>query len=411
MADFTMTSTARRRAANALSYIVLSVVGVSMLIPLAWMVLTSLKTSDASALDLSQAVPQTSPRIVDSDVRDWPRFCAALTGREDTAQNEARGKIRELLPEPVRAILDKVAQTGSSSLMDRAMVVSGLNRVIQHEQLWLDPDMTAQLSDATGVSPGPSAGEPDEAQPTYLHRNRAILDALFTGHVTAAHRFHVENYRTVLTENKLIRALLNSFFITALITAGQVFTSSLAAFAFARLHFAGRDRIFLMYLGTLMVPVAVTMVPTFILLRELGWIDTYAALTIPVMFSAYGTFMLRQFFMTLPASLEEAAILDGCSAFGVYRHVVLPLSKPALTALAIITFMGSWRSFMWPLIVSHSEWLQPLPVALAGFRDLYGVEWPLMMAGSVIMIVPMLVVFVVGQRYFVSGITVGALKG
>ena len=410
MPEFIMSRTARRRAANALTTIVLSAVGVTMLIPLAWMVLTSLKTPDASALDLSRAVPQTSPRFVDSDVGDWPRFCRALTGVGGTEPHIAQGKIRELLPESVRAIVDDVAQTASPSLMDRAMIVSGLNQVILHERLWLDEDLAAHRPEASGVR-AVSEDDPDHAQRLTLHRNRAILDALFSGHVTAAHRFHVENYRTVLTENKLIRALLNSFFITALITAGQVFTSSLAGFAFSRLRFAGRDRIFLLYLGTLMVPVAVTMIPTFILLRELGWIDTYAALTIPVMFSAYGTFMLRQFFMTLPTSLEEAAILDGCSAFGIYRHVVLPLSKPALTALAIITFMGSWRSFMWPLIVSHSEWMQPLPVALAGFRDLYGVQWPLMMAGSVIMIVPMLVVFLVGQRYFVSGITVGALKG
>jgi len=219
------------------------------------------------------------------------------------------------------------------------------------------------------------------------------------------------NYRTVIIETNFARAVLNSAVITVAVTVGQVFTSSLAAFAFARLRFFGRDRIFLGYLATLMIPGAVTMIPVFILLRELRWINTYWALIVPSMFSAYGTFMLRQFFLSISRELEEAAIIDGCSTFGVYWHVVLPLSRPALAALTILTFMGSWRSFMWPVIVTHTRDMFTLPVALAAFREMYGVQWTLTMAGAVIMIVPMLVVFVCGQRYFVEGIQLGAVKG
>jgi len=222
---------------------------------------------------------------------------------------------------------------------------------------------------------------------------------------------HWENYRAVWVEIDFARALFNSVVVTLAVTFGQVFTSSLAAFAFARLNFFGRDRIFLGYLATLMIPSAVTMIPVFLLLRELHWINSYYALIIPAMFSAYGTFLLRQFFLSIPAELEEAAVLDGCGTFGIYRHVILPLSKPALSALAILTFIGSWRSFMWPLIVTHYSEMYTLPVALTAFQDMHTVQWTLLMAGSLIMVLPMLIVFIVGQRFFIEGIRLGAIKG
>ena len=223
--------------------------------------------------------------------------------------------------------------------------------------------------------------------------------------------FHWANYRTVVVESNFGRAMFNSTLVTFCVTFGQVFTSSLAAFAFARLRFFGRDRIFLGYLATMMVPGAVTMIPVFILLRQLGWVNTYWGLIVPGMFSAYGTFMLRQFFLTISRELEEAAVIDGCSTFGVYWHVILPLSKPGIAALTILTFMGSWRNFMWPVIITHTRDMFTMPVALAGFQEMYGVQWTLMMAGSVIMIIPMLVIFILGQRHFIAGIQLGAVKG
>jgi multiple sugar transport system permease protein len=222
---------------------------------------------------------------------------------------------------------------------------------------------------------------------------------------------HPENYREVVQELGFKRSLLNSALATVLTTVGLVFTSSLAAYAFARLRFFGRDQIFLGYLSTMMVPATVTMIPVFIILRELRWINTYYALIIPPMFSAYGVFMLRQFFLAIPRELEEAAIIDGCSTFGIYWRIILPLSKPALAALTILSFMGSWRSFMWPLIVTHTKEMYTLPVALSQFQELFGIQWTLLMAGSVIMIAPMVVVFVLGQRFFVEGIQLGAVKG
>ena len=219
------------------------------------------------------------------------------------------------------------------------------------------------------------------------------------------------NYRVIFVKTDFLRNFLNSTFVTVSITVGQVFTSSLAAYAFARMRFFGRDKIFLGYLMTLMIPGAVTMIPTFLILRKLGWIDTYWALIVPGLFSAYGTFLLRQFFLSLPRDLEEAALIDGCSHWGIYCHVILPLSRNALITLAIITYMGSWKALMWPLIVTHSSKLYTMPLALSKFNEMSGVQWTVLMAGSVIMILPMLIIFMFGQRLFTKGIMLGAVKG
>lgn len=222
----------------------------------------------------------------------------------------------------------------------------------------------------------------------------------------------LEAYKQVWTQVSFALYFGNSLFIAVVVMVGQVFTSSLAAYAFARLKFPGRDKIFLAYLGTLMVPGVVTVIPVYILMRELHWIDTYQALIVPAMFSAYGTFLLRQFFLSIPTEMEEAARIDGCSAFEIYRWIVVPLSLPAMSTLAIFTFVGNWRSFLWPLIVTNSTGHYTLPVGLAAFRTLEGgVNWPVLMAGSMLMTLPMVIIFLFGQRYFIEGVRIGGVKG
>jgi multiple sugar transport system permease protein len=203
---------------------------------------------------------------------------------------------------------------------------------------------------------------------------------------------------------------LNSIFVVVTITFGQVFTSSLAAFAFARLRFPGRDPIFLGYLGTLMVPGVVLMIPLFALFTRLRLTDTYWALILPGMFSAYGTFLLRQFFMTLPRDLEDAARMDGASPWRIYWSVILPLSKPALATLVTFTFLHYWNDFMWPLVVISDPGKKTLPLGLAQFQGPYVTEWSLLMAASVVVMVPVLLVFVAGQRYFIRGLVLSGLK-
>ena len=224
-------------------------------------------------------------------------------------------------------------------------------------------------------------------------------------------QFVWQNYAKAWKVVPFARFYLNSLFVSLCITAGQVLTSAMAAYAFARLHFPGRDKLFFGYLATMMVPGAVTMIPVFILLRNLGWIDTYKAVILPGIFTAYGTFLLRQFFLTLPKELEDAAKIDGCSYFGIFWRIILPLSKPALATLTTFTFMGSWLNFMWPLIVLDTHNKFTLPVGLAYFQSLHTTDWTLLMAGSLMMILPILIVFILNQRYFVEGIKLTGIKG
>jgi len=224
-------------------------------------------------------------------------------------------------------------------------------------------------------------------------------------------QFVWKNYVMAWKVVPFARFYLNSLFVSAAITAGQVVTSAMAAYAFARLNFPGRDKLFFGYLATMMVPGAVTMIPVFILLRMMGWIDTYKAVILPGMFTAYGTFLLRQFFLTLPKELEDAAKIDGCSYFGIFWRIILPLSKPALATLTTFTFMGSWLNFMWPLIVLNTHDKFTLPVGLAYFQTLHTTDWTLLMAGSLMMILPILIVFIMNQRYFVEGIKLTGIKG
>jgi multiple sugar transport system permease protein len=220
-----------------------------------------------------------------------------------------------------------------------------------------------------------------------------------------------ENYANAWKSMPFGRFYLNSVFVAVMVTAGQVITSSMAAYAFSRLNFPGRDNLFLGYLATMMIPGSVTMIPVFILIKQMGLIDTYTALILPGFFSAFGTFMLRQFFMGLPRELEEAAKIDGCSLFGIFWKIILPLSKPALATLTTLTFMGSWGNFMWPLIVTNSLEMKTLPIGLQSFQGQYSTDWTLLMAASIIVLLPVIVVFLVNQRFFVEGIQLGAVKG
>ena len=220
-----------------------------------------------------------------------------------------------------------------------------------------------------------------------------------------------DNYREVFRRVNFNLSYFNSVYVAVLVTSGQVVTSAMAGYAFSRLRWPGRNKVFLLYLATLMIPVTVTMLPNFLVLKYLNWLDTYKALIIPAMFSAYGTFLCRQYMMGLPKDLEEAAMIDGCGYRGIFVNVIVPMSRPALTTLAILTFMGAWRSFIWPFIVTFSEDLKVLPLILYAFQSLVKIEYNLVMAASFMMIVPMVVLFVIGQRVFVEGIRLGAVKG
>jgi len=203
----------------------------------------------------------------------------------------------------------------------------------------------------------------------------------------------------------------NSIFIAAWVTLLQVFTSSLAAFSFSRLKWPGRDRLFLLYLATMMLPGLVMMIPNYQIMIRLGLVDTYAGLIIPAAFSAFGTFLLRQFMLTIPTSLDEAAEIDGASKWQLYWNVIMPLCRPGLITLTIFTFMGNYRSFFWPLVMLKSVHRYTLPIGLMFFDSTQGQQTNLLMAATTMSVVPLIILFIVLQRYLVKGIQLGAVKG
>jgi multiple sugar transport system permease protein len=207
------------------------------------------------------------------------------------------------------------------------------------------------------------------------------------------------------------RYFLNSLLVSLCMTLGQLVTCSLGGYAFSRLEFPGRDAIFLLYLATLMIPGPVLTVPIYLLLREYHLLNSYQGVILPGLFSAYGTFLLRQFFLTIPRDLEDAAQIDGAGRFGVYLRIILPLSGPALAALATFVFIGSWNDFFWPSIVLTDPGMLTLPVGLAHFNDIYVFEYGRLMAGSMISIAPAILMYLLFQRFITRGVVMTGLKG
>ena len=207
------------------------------------------------------------------------------------------------------------------------------------------------------------------------------------------------------------RMIMNSLLVAISVTIGQVISGSIAAYVFSRLEFRGKNALFLIYLATMMVPSQVTIVPLFILMRYLGWINTYQAIISPMVFTAFGTFLLRQSFLTIPKDLEEAAFIDGASHWTVFWKIIMPVSKPALATLSVFAFMQAWNAYLWPLFVTNDEKIMTLPVGLALLHGRYLTQWNLVMAGAVVTIIPMLIIYLVTQEYFVKGVVTSGIKG
>jgi multiple sugar transport system permease protein len=221
----------------------------------------------------------------------------------------------------------------------------------------------------------------------------------------------IQAYLQVLTRIPFTRYFLNSVVVAVTITVGHVFFDTLAAYAFAKLKFPGRDTIFFLLLLGLMVPFQVNLIPLYRIMSIFHWVDSYAALIIPSLTSIFGIFLMRQFFLTIPDDLIDAARIDGCGEFGVFQRVILPLVLPGVATLVIFTFMGAWNDFLWPRIVTSSEQLFTLPVGLAQLQLKNTSNEAQIMAGTVLTALPMILVFLVLQRQFIAGMTAGAVKG
>lgn len=222
-----------------------------------------------------------------------------------------------------------------------------------------------------------------------------------------------DNFTKLLTRQPFLHYIFNSLTVATIVTIGQVLISALSAYAFARLRFPGRDKLFLLYLATMVIPVQVTLIPQYVLISQLGWIDSYAALTVPLLSSAFLTFLLRQYFLTIPAELEDAARIDGAGYLRIFATIIVPLSGPALATSALLAFIGNWTNYLWPLIVTRSREMRTVPVGLASFQDEMAgrTDYGQMMAGAVLSILPMFILFLLLQRFIVRSVATSGLKG
>jgi multiple sugar transport system permease protein len=221
----------------------------------------------------------------------------------------------------------------------------------------------------------------------------------------------LQNYRQLFAAHSAGRYLLNSALIACLATTISLVLNTLAGYAFAKLRFAGRERVFQVLLGALVIPAQVTMIPLFALVKAMGLVSTYGGVVVPMLASVFGIFLVRQAALALPDELLEAARIDGAGEGRIFLMIVVPLLRPILITLAILTFLASWNDFMWPLIVLTDQKLHTLPVALAGLSREYVQDNELMMAGSVVTVLPVLLLFLALQRYYIAGILAGGVKG
>ena len=223
--------------------------------------------------------------------------------------------------------------------------------------------------------------------------------------------FYFKAYPKAWAQRDFTRYFLNSFFISTVITLGNLAICSMAGYALAKYRFLGRQFLFLAVLSTLMLPLQVTMIPLFLVIKEFQWQNTYLGIIIPFLANPFGVFLMRQYILDVPDDLIEAARIDGMHEFGIFIKIIMPLVKPALMALAIFIFREAWQLYIWPLIIITSEKLRPLTVGLALFMSNYGTDWNQLLAIATIAMLPMVLIFLVLQRYFVRGIVLSGMKG
>ncbi len=226
---------------------------------------------------------------------------------------------------------------------------------------------------------------------------------------------NLESYQLLFTRVPFGRYFINTLIVTVFTVLGQVVVSSLAAYGFARLKFMGRELLFMLYLATMMIPYQVTLIPLFLIVVGLGWINTFQGLIIPAISSVFGIFLLRQAFLGIPQDYQDAARIDGASEWTIYSRIFLPLNGPALATLAVFAFMGSWTDLLWPLLISRTSEMRTLELGLAYFNAsataFRQTNWPLVMAASVVVMLPVLLIYFFAQRYFIQGIALSGVKG
>lgn len=337
----------QRFTSTGFLHVLLVIIAFSMVLPFVWMLLTSIKP-------LAEV---GSPSWVPTKAH-WDNYTSVF---DTEVRSDYTGVVKEIVPGKQVVLLDAETNAPVTVKLDEKASIRAEKAIIQPEQVTPGQQVQVTREAGKGVPFG--------------------------------------------------RYYWNSILVAAWVTFLQVFTSSLAAFAFSRIQWPGRNKVFLLYLGTMMLPGLVMMIPSYQIMIYFGLVDTLTGLILPAAFTAFGTFLLRQFMLTIPTELDEAAEIDGASKWRVYWEVILPLSRPGLIVLTIFTFMGNYRSFFWPLVMLRTMHKYTLPIGMMYFDSTRGQAAHLMMAAATMMIIPLIVLFLALQKYLVKGIQLGAVKG
>ncbi len=391
-----------------LVYFVLTFFALVMIFPFAYMLATSFKIP----ADTFRYPPRMLPRnpetvVVDGYDEPLPLYFVDVDGvQKEYALAQSNIKVgtyapAENLTSTVERYLTEVKPTGGATNQQK-VEVNGKN-----EKLF-DVEVDGQIIPMILVSQT-TVGEFIDPQ----NPENKIFQNVRLSEPVETFGGHPENYTEVVELNNMARALTNTALVTILVVVGQLLTSVVGGYAFARLKFPGRDTVFVFYLGTIMIPFVMLIVPLYQLMVLIGWTNRLAALIIPWIFSAYGTFLMRQHFITFPKEIEEAALLDGASRLQILREILIPASVPALATQATFTFLYAWNSFFWPLVIINvgNEKNHVLTLALNVLRGRASDTPNLILAGAAIAIVPPLIVFILGQRFFVESVASSGVKG
>lgn len=398
-----------RFLSNFLVYFILTFFALIMLFPFMYMLATSFKIPS----DTFRYPPRMFPRDpitmqVEGYDEPLPLYFVDVDGvRKEFALARSNIKVGTYAPADdltatVERFISEVKPTGGA-MNQQKVVVNG------EEQKLFDVDVDGQVVPMILLSQT-TVGEfidPQNPGSEPVFQNVRLSEPV--ENIT----WHPENYEEVIELNNIGRALTNTTLVTLLVVIGQLLTSVFGGYAFARLKFPGRDTVFVFYLGTIMIPFVMLIVPLYQLMVLIGWTDRLASLIIPWIFTAYGTFLMRQHFITFPKEIEEAAVLDGASRFAILKDVIIPASVPALATQATFTFLYAWNSFIWPLVIINvgNEKNHVLTLALNVLRGRASDTPNLILAGAAIAIIPPLIVFILGQRFFVESVAGSGVKG
>lgn len=395
-------------ARNIIVYLLLSIVALLMLFPFLYMVFTSLKTSADVFTSPPRLLPY-SPVTVTYNGQDVPLYAVPYNGGTramvQVEQNVPFGFFTT--PDQIIPGSERTSPLVAQVPLDEARPLGTTVTVGDRAYDLYEVDVDGTPTELVLAYRGALGRFVDPDDPTV----EAFANARTTPRVERID-FQWGNYNAVLTLNNLNRSLINTAIVTLGVTLGQVTTSLLGGYAFSRMSFRGKDAVFLVYLGTIMIPFVVLIIPLYQVMVVIGWQDRLASLIIPWIFTAYGTFLMRQFFISIPKELEEAAFLDGLSRFGILWRVFVPLSGPAIATQAIITFLYAWNSFLWPLVIIGDSPISNhvLTLSLIQLRTAYTSQPNLVLTGAAVAILPPLILFVLAQKYFVEGIANTGLK-